>query len=292
MFARTTLFNAMPRTSIAAIFSVFLFITVQTIAQTVNVMTYNLRYATENDGVNAWSKRKDKVFELIKKYDPDVIGVQEALISQITDILEAVPAYDYIGVGRDDGKEGGEYSAILYKKDRFTINESNTFWLSKTPETPGSKDWDAAITRVATWAKMTDKNSSGQFFMLNTHFDHIGKTAREQSAALLKKQAAKIAGKLPVIITGDLNFERSEPPYPVIMSPKSLRLRDPAPENPPGTYCTFVVDGPACMAIDYILHTSQWQSSDYNVISDNDGKHYPSDHKPVMVQLRVAGKGK
>ena len=290
MFARTTLFNAMSRTSIVAIFCIFLFITVQAVGQTINVMTYNLRYATENDGVNAWSKRKEKVFELIKKYDPDVIGVQEALISQITDILEAVPAYDYIGVGRDDGKQGGEYSAILYKKDRFTINESNTFWLSKTPETPGSKDWDAAITRVASWAKMTDKKSRTEFFMLNTHFDHIGKTAREQSAALLKKQAAKIAGTLPVIITGDFNFQRDDTPYPVMMSPESLQLHDPAPKNAPGTYCTFVVNGPECQAIDYIFHTSQWRSSGYKVITDNDGKHYPSDHLPVMVQLKLGSK--
>ncbi len=280
----------MIRTFIATLFFAFLLNTIDVVAQPLNVMTYNIRYATENDGVNAWSKRKDKVFDLLKKYDPDVIGIQEALISQIRDIVDALPGYDYVGVGRDDGKEAGEFSAILYKKERFTIDESSTFWLSKTPEKPGSKDWDAAITRVATWAKMTDKQSGSSFLMLNTHFDHIGKVAREQSAALLKQQASKIAGKLPVIITGDFNFQRDESPYPVMMSPERLKVYDPAPETPPGTYCTFVVNGPPCTSIDYIFHTNHWRSSNYKVISDNDGRHYPSDHLPVTVELSLTGK--
>jgi endonuclease/exonuclease/phosphatase family metal-dependent hydrolase len=256
-------------------------------AQHLNVMTYNIRYATENDGVNAWSVRKTKVFELIKKYDPDLIGVQEALHSQLTDILDACPEYAYVGVGRDDGKAAGEFSAILYKKDKFVILEDNTFWLSEAPQVPGSKSWDAAITRVATWAKMKDKVSGKTFLIINTHFDHIGKEARTNSATLLKKEARVIGKKLPTLIIGDFNCQRDEPPYQVMMQKDAMKLVDPAPANPTGTYCTFEVDRVPCVAIDYIFHTRHWNAKNYRVISDNDGSHYPSDHLPVIVDVSL-----
>ncbi|MEX2232248.1 MAG: endonuclease/exonuclease/phosphatase family protein [Cyclobacteriaceae bacterium] len=254
-------------------------------AQPLKVMTYNIRYDNPGDGVNQWSTRKNKVFTLLKKYDPDIIGVQEALHHQLTDISGNLKQYEFLGAGRDDGKQKGEYSAIFIKKDRFKILEQNTFWLSETPHVPGSKNWDAAITRVVTWAKLQDKKSKKVFLMINTHFDHIGKESRRNSAALLKDRAASIGKELPVIITGDFNFTRDKPPYEVMMDPSPIRLIDTAPAEAPGTACGFAVDSRPCSAIDYIFHTSQWKSENYHVIKDHDGTNYPSDHLPVMVNL-------
>ena len=255
-------------------------------AQSVKVMTYNIRYDTPVDSVNQWGKRTPKVYGLIKKYDPDILGIQEALHNQVTDLVGNLGEYAYIGAGRDDGKTSGEYSAILYKKSRFTIMKEGTFWLSPTPTVAGSKGWDAAITRVATWAIMKENNSGKSFFVLNTHFDHIGKEARRQSALIIKKRGAELAGGLPTIVTGDLNCTREEPPYQAIMGSEGLALIDPAPTPAPGTFCSFKVNSITCHAIDYILHTAQWKASGYQAITDNDGKYYPSDHLPVMVQLK------
>lgn len=253
-------------------------------------MTYNIRYDNPGDGINQWSNRKEKVYDLIRKYDPDLLGVQEALHHQLKDIVGNVSAYAFIGVGRDDGKEKGEYSAILYKKDRFDILAQSTFWLSETPEVAGSKSWDAAITRVATWARLRDKKTGKEFFMINTHFDHIGREARTKSATLLKARALDIGRGLPVIITGDFNCTRDELPYKTMMDKSGLTLIDPAPQNPPGTFSSFTVNSIVPRGIDYIFHTREWRSDDYRVIQDNDGKNYPSDHLPVMVKLALPKK--
>lgn len=256
-------------------------------AQPMKVMTYNIRLDTPVDSVNQWPKRMEKVFELIRKHDPDILGVQEAIHHQLMDLVKNLPEYDYIGVGRDDGKTKGEYSAILYKRDRFDALQQNTFWLSETPEVPGSKSWDAAITRVASWGKFKDKRTKKEFLLINTHFDHIGKEARQKSAELLKGKSAELVGSLPVIITGDFNCTREDPPYISIMDGKRLTLIDPAPTPAPGTFCSFKVNGIVCRAIDYIFHSTQWKASGYTVITDNDGKYYPSDHLPVMVTFQL-----
>ena len=254
-------------------------------AQTLKVMTYNIRLDTPVDSMNQWPKRSHKVFALIRKYNPDILGVQEAIHHQLMDLIKNLSEYDYIGVGRDDGKTNGEYSAILYKKDRFTILQQNTFWLSETPDVPGSKSWDAAITRVASWGKFTDNKTKAAFLVINTHFDHIGKEARRKSTELLKQKAAELGQNLPLIITGDFNCMREEPPHTVMMDSKGVTLSDPLPGTPIGTFCGFHVNSIECRAIDYIFHSQQWTASDYMVIQDNDGKYYPSDHLPVMTTL-------
>ena len=275
------------------ILTCFLFlITTTLLAQPVKVMTYNIRYDNPGDGPNRWDLRKEKVFSLLEKHDADIIGVQEALHHQLEDIRENVNDYEYFGAGRDDGKQKGEYSAVFIRKNRFDILEQNTFWLSKTPEVPGSKDWDAAITRVVTWGRLKDKKSGEVFLMINTHFDHVGKESRKNSAALLKEKAAALAKDLPVIITGDFNFTRERPPYEVMMDPSNIRLIDAAGTDSPGTACGFQVGARPCSAIDYIFYTSRWKADNYRVIQDHDGKYYPSDHLPVMVTLslrKIAG---
>lgn len=257
------------------------------VGQSFDVMTYNIRYDNPGDGINQWGMRKEKVYSLIKKYDPEIFGVQEALHHQLEDLKKNLPGYDYVGVGRDDGKQKGEYSAIFYKKNQFKIKGSDTFWLSETPSVPGSKNWDAAITRVATWAVFTEKKSKKNFILINTHFDHIGKEARAKSAELLLTQAEKIAKNTPLIITGDFNCTREDKPYQVIMSQKPIALQDPAPANPPGTFCNFQVNSIECRAIDYIFSSLDWKTNNYQVITDNDGNNYPSDHLPVQVTVSL-----
>jgi endonuclease/exonuclease/phosphatase family metal-dependent hydrolase len=278
-------------TKIAAFLPFFLLMAFLSSAQPVRIMTYNIRFDNPSDGVNAWPNRKEKVFALIKKYNPDIIGVQEALLHQLTEIEKALPDYSFVGVGRDDGKTKGEYSAVLYKKNLFKAEETKTHWLSETPHVPGSKSWDAAITRILTTVKFTSRRTKSSFYFFNTHFDHIGTEARKNSAAFIKEKASA-AGEVPVIITGDLNCRRTEEPYKVLMDRNGIQLIDPAPSNPPGTFCSFVVNSIECYDIDYILYNDYWKGSDYKVITDHDGTHYPSDHLPVMVTLDLIKKNR
>lgn len=270
-------------------------------AQSVKVMTYNLRLDTPDDGVNQWPRRTDKVVALITKYNPDIIGVQEALHHQLQDLLRLLPEYSYCGVGRDDGKEKGEYSAILFRNSRFGLLDSKTHWLSETTDIPGSKSWDAAITRVFTTARFFDRETKKEFVMVNTHFDHIGKTARLMSSTIIKSYLAGMEGganidntgtriEIPMIISGDFNSEPTEGPYLNMVDEKSeLVLYDSRPaSSTAGTFCGFKVGGMHCKTIDFIFHTKQWVARNYQVITDNDGTYYPSDHLPVLVEFDLA----
>lgn len=257
-------------------------------AQSLKVMTYNIRLDTPVDSINQWPNRKQKVFALIQKYNPDVIGVQEALHHQLMDLVQNLSDYNYIGVGRDDGMEKGEYSAILYKKARLTPDIQKTFWLSETPDVAGSKSWDAAITRVCTFGKFKDQQSGKAYFIFNTHFDHLGKIARTNSASLIKAKVEMASGKFPVIVMGDFNCERSDDPYAVMVSKKSVELFDAKPSTDTnGTFCSFKVNSIICKGIDYIFYSKQWKKENYVAIQDNDGKYYPSDHLPVMAEFRL-----
>jgi len=257
-------------------------------AQSLKVMTYNIRLDTQADGVNAWPNRIEKVSALIRTHNPDIIGIQEALHHQLQDLMRVLPDYSYVGVGRDDGKEKGEYSAILYRNDRFGVLNQTTSWLSETPDVPGSKSWDAAITRVLTSAKFFDKELKRDFVFLNTHFDHVGIQSRYHSAAYV---AGNVAGArletIPVLVTGDFNFERTESAYEALLLDKNLTDTKPANDNT-GTYCGFEVGKMECKAIDYIFHTNEWILKQYQVITDNDGTYYPSDHLPVMVEFELS----
>ncbi|MBX2914318.1 MAG: endonuclease/exonuclease/phosphatase family protein [Cyclobacteriaceae bacterium] len=268
-------------------------------AQTVSVMSYNIRLDTESDGVNQWKNRPNKVINLIKKYNPDLVGVQEALHNQMLDLQKGLPEYSHIGVGRDDGKEKGEYSAIFYKKEKFEVLIQNTFWLSETPDVPGSKSWDAAITRVVSFALLKDKSTGKEFLYANTHFDHIGKEARKKSAEMIKTFIAGFMSgaafpnptetkKIPVIVSGDFNSEPTDAPYLTITNGEHFRLFDSRPANNlTGTFCGFELNKMACRTIDYIFHSEDWKASGYQVIQDNDGTYYPSDHLPVLVTLTL-----
>ena len=266
-------------------------------SQSVSVMTYNIRLDTESDGINQWKNRPDKVVALIKKHNPDLLGVQEALHNQMMDLQKGLSEYAFVGGGRDDGKEKGEYSAIFYKKDKFEVIKEKTLWLSETPEVPGSKSWDAAITRVVTFAVLKDKASGKSFIYANTHFDHIGKEARKNSASLIKTflrefiaeaSLEKTKKEIPVLASGDFNSEPTDGPYLTMINGKDITLFDSRPAtNLTGTFCGFEVGKMECRTIDYVFYSARWKTSNYKVIQDHDGKYYPSDHLPVMATFTL-----
>ena len=257
-------------------------------SQSIKVMTYNIRYDNPGDGINAWPKRIEKVTALIRKHNPDVIGVQEALHHQLQDLVRVLPDYSYVGVGRDDGKEKGEYSAILFRNSRFGLLSDSTLWLSETPHVPGSKSWDAAITRLVTIARFFDKELKTDFIVLNTHFDHIGKEARLNSGAHIAGIVANSRSKveIPILVTGDFNCERSEEAYRNVTI-KDLVDTKPANDST-GTFCGFEVGKMECKPIDYIFYTKEWLLKNYQVITENDGTNYPSDHLPVMTEFELS----
>lgn len=173
----------------------------------VNVMSYNIRYDNPEDGMNNWQYRKDRAATAIRFYDVDILGTQEVLHNQLEDLKQRLPEYGVIGVGREDGKVKGEYSALWYKKARFELLASGYFWLSETPEIAGSRGWDGACERIASWGKLKDKISGKEYFALNTHLDHIGVVARREGVSLILDRVNELSDGLPVIVTGDFNAE-------------------------------------------------------------------------------------
>ena len=255
---------------------------------TINVASYNIRYNTANDGINAWPNRKENVKGLIRFHEFDIFGVQEALIGQLKDIAE-LQDYVFIGKGRDDGKEGGEHSAIFYKKDRFELLKSGDFWLSETPDKPG-KGWDATCcNRICSWGKFQDLASKKEFFFFNVHFDHQGVEARRQSGHLMTKKISEIAGKSTVILTGDFN---STPETEQIKTISAL-IKDThdvtkqAPYGPEGTFNSFKFDAPMKNRIDYIFVSKNIDVLKYGVLTDAKDQRYPSDHQPVVIKAAI-----
>lgn len=263
-------------------------------SQSLKVMTYNIRLNTTSDGVNSWPNRKEKVADLIKKIDADAFGVQEALHDQMQDLQKALPDYAFVGVGRDDGKEKGEYTAIFYKTSKLKVLKSDSFWLSETPEIPGSKGWDAAITRMATHAIFQDIKTKHEFLFLTTHFDHIGVEARKKSAEMLAMTFSGLGSEqsMPTVFCGDLNIKPDDKAYALIKEKSKGVLQDARPSNNmQGTFCGFEKDKMECVIIDYIFHTPDINIEKFEVIQENDGQYYPSDHLPVVATIKLASKG-
>ena len=261
-------------------------------SQELNIMTFNIRYNTKNDSLNAWPYRKDNAASQIKFHNVHILGVQEALHEQVIDLSQSLSQYKYVGVGRDDGIIKGEYSAIFYDTAKLKLLGSSTFWLSLTPEIPGSKSWDAAITRIVTWAKFTDARSKRTFFVFNTHFDHMGKEARRESARLLKQKVKDIAGNNPVVITGDFNSKPSDDPIKILTDPadkdrfidtKAVSL---TPHyGPQGTFNAFTPKETDNEPIDFIFLKGKWKVLQHATLSQTWEGRFSSDHFPVFAKL-------
>ncbi|MBN2133199.1 MAG: endonuclease/exonuclease/phosphatase family protein [Sedimentisphaerales bacterium] len=266
------------------------------------VMSFNIRYGTANDGANRWENRRELVFDVLREHDCDVVGLQEALRFQIDEMREAVPVYGEIGVGRDDGKTRGEYCGILYRTDRLTVTDSGTFWLSDTPEIPGSITWGNACTRICTWGRFVRKGSGQAFYHFNVHLDHRSQPSREKSAVLLARRIRDRKHDDPVIVTGDFNAGESNPAVRYLK--RDLRVEDADPaESPVPLVDSFRVLYPEATdvgtfngfkgtrsgeKIDYIFTLPGVKVAAAEILRDNNDGQYPSDHFPVMARLTLS----
>lgn len=257
---------------------------------TVRVMTFNIRFNNPGDGEHAWPHRKERVASMVAFHQADFVGMQEALKGQIDDLAALLPAYAWIGVGRDDGEEGGEFSPIFYRKDRFEVLEQATFWLSETPGVPGSRGWDAALPRVVTWGHFRDRQTDATFYLFNTHFDHRGEQAREESARLIVEQIDALAGEAPVIVTGDFNVEPTTRAYQIMAEGvgDARALSATPPHGPEGTFLGFTLETDEVgRRIDYIFVRSGVRVNRYGVLTDHWNGHFPSDHLPVLAEVAL-----
>ena len=246
-------------------------------------MTYNIKYANENDGENSWSKRKDWITEQIRFYKPDVLGVQEAVNAQIEYFTGKIKDYSYVGVGREGGKEG-EFSAILYNKEKLEVLENDTFWLSSTPDKV-SKGWDADFNRICTFALFQEKESGIKFYVFNTHFDHVGDTARLESSKLIINKIRELNKQdLPVFLMGDFNLEPDSEGIQLLSGYlKKSREKAMYSFGPEGTFNGYNFQEPVTRRIDYIFTNEKVKVKNYAVLSDSKDMRYPSDHFPVMI---------
>lgn len=253
----------------------------------VKLMTYNIKYANENDAENSWSYRKDWITSQIKFYEPDIFGVQEALQVQIDYFSEHMPNYKHIGVGRDDGMKKGEYSAIFYNSEKFKVLKNNTFWLNETP-TKIKKGWDAALPRICTYGLFENKKTGEKFWYFNTHFDHVGVKARQESAKLIFEKITELNTQdYPVVLSGDFNLMPDTKSIQYL-SEQMIDAKGAADLvfGPEGTYNGFNFSEPVTRRIDYVfLSKNGFHVKKYAVLSDSKDLKYPSDHLPVMVEL-------
>jgi len=262
----------------------------------VRVMTFNIRYGTAREKKRNWDQRKQDVADVIKSFSPDLLGTQETLAFQRDFLAEQLPGYVPFGVGRTDGKEAGEMAAIFWKKDRFEQMDGGHFWLSQKPEQAGSVGWDAAITRVASWIKLRDRqNPDAQpILLLNTHFDHKGNLARVRSAKLIRERVESLGKNCSVIVTGDFNageeslpylalFESNESPSPVLDAYRRVHPERSAKE---GTFNNFDPDRQTGDRIDWVAISSDWTVKSAEIDRSAPQGETPSDHFPVNVVLQ------
>ena len=269
------------------------------------VMSFNVRFskvdnseaASENNWADPKFPRRERAIRVIQENSPDLLGVQEARELQIEDFEKALPGYEFYGIGRDDGKKDGEFSGIFYRKTRFTKDDAGSFWLSATPEKPGTSFYVApkACARIASWVKLTEKDSGRQFVVLNMHWDHVSEDARRKSAALVRKRLTLLGGDLPVIVMGDLNSHEDSPAVKELVgandsigrkladSFRELRPKRSASESSFNNW-NGTVEG---SRIDFILHTSEFKPIAADIVRTSYDGHWPSDHYPVVATLQL-----
>ena len=257
-------------------------------SQNLKLMSYNIRLDVASDGQNAWPVRKDFFASQIQFYEPDIMGIQEAMPNQVLDLEHSLFEYRQIGIGRE-GEGKGESSNIFFKKEKLKIVQSNTFWLSDTPDSI-SKGWDAACHRVCTYALFRENDSDTLFWVFNTHLDHVGIVAREKAIALILYKIDQLnTANYPVVLMGDFNLE---PENKTIIDLKTKmndtrELAIKSPFGPIGTFNNFEFDKPVTKRIDYIFisKNSKFKVNKYAVLTDSKDLRYPSDHFPVYIEL-------
>lgn len=259
-------------------------------AQSITLMSYNIRYDTHRDSSNAWTYRKSFLLNQVQFYQPDIMGTQEGLKHQLDFLDQGLDNYQYVGIGRDDGVTKGEYTAIFYRTDRFNLLKEGTFWLSQTPHKVGL-GWDAVCNRTCTYILIEDQTSQQKYWVLNTHFDHIGKVARQNAATLILEKIKNLnTQNHPIILMGDFNVEPTDPVYELLN--KQMVDTKTISQTPPfgneGTFNGFKFHQPLTRRIDYIfVDRAQLDVLKYAALSDSKDCRYPSDHLPVFVEIMI-----
>ena len=263
--------------SFMSVFSIF--------ENTLEVVSYNIRYDNSQDGENQWDIRKETLASYLLKSSPDIIGMQEVLNNQLADLSNFLKEYKYVGVGREDGKAKGEYSPIFYRKSKLKVLMSSTFWLSETPQKI-SVGWDAALERICTYALFIDRKSKKQFWVFNTHFDHLGEIARSESVNLILERISILnVNDYPILVTGDLNLTPETLPIKKFQSNfndvlSDLNLNDPKY----GTFNGFDITKNASRRIDYIFQKGFRVLSAEHMWIKTPKDLWASDHHPVYLK--------
>ncbi len=264
-------------------------------AQSITVASFNMKYSIEEnhekDSVNGqdWQRRGPVVASMIRFHEFEIVGTQECLLHQLTDLSEWLPEYSYVGIGREDGEQAGEFSAILYNTNRFKVLEKGDFWLSETPEKP-SLGWDATCcNRICSWAYFQDVETDKRFYFFNVHFDHQGVVARKESSKLILSKIKDIAGNNPVVLTGDFNGSRDSEWYKTLANSEQLtdsydEAKDPYANN--GSFNGFRPFPSSNSVIDHVFVTKQFSTLKWGILTDTYHGKFPSDHFPVMVKLK------
>ena len=286
----------MKKIILSIIFVSFIFSTLNITAQCLKVATYNIRNENSGDvsNGNGWAKRCPVICNLIQFHDFDIFGAQEVLHGQLLNMLNALPEYNYIGVGRDDGKEKGEYAPIFYKTEKFKLLKSGHYWMSTVTDTP-NKGWDAVLPRICTWGKFLDKKSGFIFWFFNLHMDHIGVEARKHSAELVLKTIQEKCGNDQVILTGDFNVDQNNESYTLLNT--SGKLKDARDKSKivyatNGTFNNFEASLKTDSRIDHIFVTSKLNVLRYGVLTDSyrseveNSKEIKSANFPTEVSLQ------
>ena len=265
-----------------------LFVMPQIHAQSFIVGTYNLRYENNYDTGNLWVNRAPLIESLIRFYDFDIVGTQEGLIGMINDLSKNLPVYQRYGIGRDDGKDAGEHSAIFFKKEKFTLLKNGDFWLSETPGKP-SLGWDATCcNRICSWVYLQDRKSGKKFYVFNTHYDYQKDLARNESSKLILKKIKQIAGNEPVIFMGDLNGGHESEWYKAIANSGILfdtynKAKIKLDNNP--SYQDFGKAISDSEIIDHLFVTKDFVVKKWGILSNTFHGKYPSDHFPVLTEI-------
>lgn len=269
---------------------IILFFSLNIHGQNLKVISYNLRYDTEKDGENKWDLRKDFLAQQLEFYNPDFFGTQEGKLHQLQFLKNTLTNYEYLGRGRDDSENQGEFSALFYNKNKFKLIEQSTFWLSETPDKV-SKGWDSAYERICSYGLFEDNKTKEKFYVFNTHFDHIGETARLNSAYLIIEKINTINTRnYPIILTGDFNSEPDSKAYLYLSSKlnDARTISKSKPFGPEGTFNNFEFHKPVTLLIDYIFTTkNNIEVLKFAILSDSKNCKYPSDHLPVYAEISL-----
>jgi endonuclease/exonuclease/phosphatase family metal-dependent hydrolase len=248
---------------------------------TVTVISFNIRYNNPDDGDNIWENRRDNAVMMVNMEQPDFLGVQEAYYVQLSYLLNNLPKYDYIGLGRDDGKQGGEHMAILYRKDRFEVVEHGDFWLSETPDVC-SRGWDAVCHRIVTWGYFLDKQTGKHVYCFNTHLDHVGEVARRESVKLITQRIKEIVKdkKAPVFLTGDFNSDINSEIFDPLKKVLKQARKDAPVTDSKGTFNGWG-SAPNNIVIDHIFYKNA-KPMVFKTLNENKyGRALISDHYPI-----------